>query len=57
MWWLTEEECGEGQSCCKGVDCDRLVGEQARDADLLPGGGGGCLDDGDGGGSKAPIAI
>ena len=34
---LTEEKAGDGESCSKGVDCDRLVGEEARDCDLLPG--------------------
>ena len=34
---LTEEKSGDGESCSEGVDCDRLVGEEARDCDLLPG--------------------
>ena len=34
---LTEEKAGDGESCSEGVDCDRLVGEEARDCDLLPG--------------------
>ena len=34
---LTEEKTGDGESCSEGVDCDRLVGEEARDCDLLPG--------------------